>query len=127
MIILKTLREKADLVGVFSAGLCLLHCIIFPLLVTFTSLSVGIFEDFEHWVEYLFVLLSIAAVYLSTSKINNRSLRKRMWVACCIFVSALLLHDVHVGFIYASIIASLVLALLHVRNLIGKNRGISVP
>lgn len=112
----KSLRKNSDLFGIVSSSLCLIHCIAFPVFFAFSSLSVGFIDHHVHWLEYIFVLLAIMAVYYSTSKITSKGIKSSMWVSISIFGTAMLMHELSEIFIYISILASIGLVVLHIIN-----------
>jgi hypothetical protein len=70
--------KSSDWLGIVSSGLCLVHCLITPLLIgtwVFASHQIGWLEHFE----LIFVTLSLVAVYFTTRQTPFRLVRILLW------------------------------------------------
>ncbi|MCA4900050.1 MAG: MerC domain-containing protein [Bacteroidota bacterium] len=58
--------NKADLIGILSSSLCLVHCIAMPFLIAFGAgfITNPIFK-------YLFLIISFLSIFKATENINN--------------------------------------------------------
>ena len=106
---------KADSLGVISSLLCLIHCVMLPIMV------VGgiVHEDWgghTHTLDYVFVALALVAVFFATRHSHSKKIRVGLWVGIGWFSVSILLHDVSPIALYSSVLASCVLVLLHVLN-----------
>lgn len=106
--------SKSDLLGISSSSLCLLHCLAFPLI-----LSIGYLFNYTltgHWhaMDYLFVVLGVAAVWASARKTSFPMLKLGFWLTILVFSFSILFHDQWSWMIYVSASASLVLIALHI-------------
>ena len=113
---IKNLRKNSDLLGMVSAGLCLIHCIALPVFLLGTF-SAGLVPDKWHWMDYIFIALAGVAVYFSSRKTASLYLKTGMWLCVIIFAVALLSHGISVYAQYISIAASVGLMLLHYINI----------
>ena len=105
-------RQKgADLVGISSSILCIIHCLLFPLL-----LVAGNFTDHWHSVDYVFILLAGVAVFFSARRLSNVFIRTGLWIGWVGFSAAILLHGQYAEALYASVLASVLLAFLHIAS-----------
>jgi hypothetical protein len=111
-----TLRKNSDLLGIISAGLCLIHCIALPVFLLGT-LSAGLVLSNWHWLDFIFIALACVAVYFSTKKTASVLIKTGMWTSVTIFAIALLSHEISVYAQYISIAASVALMLLHFINI----------
>lgn len=105
------LRKNADLLGMSSSVLCILHCLLLPLL-----LLAGSFSDHLHrWalLDYTFILLAGVAVFFSTRPLKSSRLRVGLWLSWLGFSVAILLHAHYAVALYASVFSSLLLAFFH--------------
>jgi hypothetical protein len=114
---IKSLHKNSDLMGMVSAGLCLIHCIALPVFLLSTTLTAGLFTHNWHWLDYFFIGLACVAVYFSAKKNTSPYLRTGMWTCVIIFAAALLSHEVSVYAQYVSIAASIGLMVLHFVNI----------
>lgn len=87
-----------DTVGISAAVLCLLHCIIFPLLMV---IPLGI--SHYPYIDLGFLVIGIAVVYRQTKRIINGRLKFLFWISI-LFISfsvlADLLFEIHLPLIY---------------------------
>ncbi len=87
-----------DAVGISAAVLCLIHCIIFPLL-----LIVPLGISHNPYIDLAFLCIGTRVVFRVTQKIDNRRLKLLFWVSIAlIFISVLtdIIFEVHIPLIY---------------------------
>lgn len=108
-------KIKADTLGIVSALLCLVHCILLPLLIMGGIMS-DYWADHTHWMDYLFILLALAAVYFASRSTRESGLRYWMWGSAIWFALSILLHDMYQLAIVSSALASVVLVITHMIN-----------
>lgn len=103
-------REKgADVLGISSSLLCIIHCLLLPAL-----LLVGNLTDHWHSIDYLFIFLAGVAVYFSARHLRQSFVRVGLWASWLSFSVAILLHEQYAEALYVSLAASLSLAFFHV-------------
>ncbi len=122
--------RQADLLGIVSASLCIVHCLLVPLCILYGLVSESAINRWEY-LDWGFILLSGLAVYLATHHEDDfhkrdcreydqpeggRRLAQRMWAAWVVFTIALLLHDIWVPALYISVLSSVGLAWLHLQH-----------
>ncbi|UTX49570.1 MerC domain-containing protein [Chryseobacterium sp. MA9] len=87
-----------DAVGISAAVLCLIHCIVFPLL-----LIVPLGISHNPYIDLAFLCIGTIVVFRVTKKITNRWLKFLFWISVSlIFISVLtdLIFEVHIPLIY---------------------------
>lgn len=110
-------QSRADYLGITGSVLCIIHCLITPLLVitstllTHNSLRVGFLS-----LDYLFILINIGAVWSASRQASTR-IRGALWAFLSLFAIGLLLEDIHEGFEYVAYAASLGLVITHLINI----------
>lgn len=114
---IKSYQKHSDLLGMVSAGLCLIHCIVLPIFLLSATFSTGLLSHNWHWLDYIFIMLALVAVYFSAKRVSNLYIRIGMWLSVFIFGVALLAHEISEYAQYISIAASLTLMLLHFVNI----------
>lgn len=78
--------KKSDTIGAIASSLCVIHCLMTPLLFTAQSLT-AVHHDHHSapvwWgnLDFLFVLISILAVYQSTRNSSNTKIKYALWVS----------------------------------------------
>lgn len=111
------LRQKADYVGITGSVLCIIHCLITPILVMSSTLlnhdtiRVGFLS-----LDYLFIGVNIIAVW-SASRHTSRRIGIALWSFLLLFALGLLFEDVHEAFKYLAYAASLGLVTTHLANI----------
>jgi hypothetical protein len=87
-----------DAVGISAAVLCLIHCIIFPLLMI---IPLGIAHN--PYIDLSFLIIGAAVVYRVTKNMTSRWLKFLFWasiILISISVLADLIFEIHIPLIY---------------------------
>lgn len=120
---MKITTLNSDKMGIISSALCLLHCVITPILFISQPNILNTFLEYpELWwrlASLLIIPISLYAVYRSNKITTNRSLGAIMWL-CCIILLATIINEAFEIFSleeYFSYGASITLGFLHVYNL----------
>lgn len=103
-----------DAVGISAAVLCLVHCIIFPLLLI---IPLGISHN--PYIDLAFLIIGTFVVYRQTRYITNNWLRILFWASIgCIAISILIdfLFEIHLPFIYAGAAGLITAHLINFKN-----------
>ena len=120
---MKITTLNSDKMGIISSVLCLLHCVITPILfISHPNILNTFLESPELWwrlASLLIIPVSLYAVYRSNKITTNRSLGAIKWL-CCIILLATIINEAFEIFSleeYFSYGASITLGFLHVYNL----------
>lgn len=114
---LTLLRKRADYIGITGSVLCIIHCLLTPLLVMTSTLlqhdtlRVGFLS-----LDYLFIGINIVAVW-SASRHTSTAIQAFLWGFLLLFATGLLLEEVNEGFEYLAYAASLGLVGTHLANI----------
>lgn len=108
---------KADYIGVAGSVLCLVHCLITPVLALGSSLSID-HNEAGGWLDYLFILVNGLAVFFATREHRSPALRLFLWGSFALFSVSLLLEHEFAGFKILGYVGSGLLILGHLYNLI---------
>lgn len=118
---MKLLLNKPDTLGMAASILCMIHCLVTPLLfITQTSIATN--EVASIWwknIDYLLLAISFFAVYRSTQKSSNHLINYGLWVTF-ISLSLIIINEKMEWFFLPEIIihiAGLILVALHIYNL----------
>ena len=134
---------NSDFIGAMSAFLCIIHCMIVPILMgvhsvyyagdalasvshiehSSTSLSLDsanfltMFESL-HWhnLDYFFILITLIAVFFATRKSIVSWVKTALWSAAILFVVSILLEESVNGIEYLAYFASALLIVFHFLN-----------
>lgn len=108
---------RSDYIGMVSAILCLIHCIILPVIFALRAV------DFEHDVEghfkwdYLFLALSFYAVYHSAKHSPSPLIKMLFWANFSVLTLCIFLENISEAFEYMIILASIGLVVVHFINI----------
>ena len=105
-------RKNSDLIGIGSSVLCIIHCLLLPVLILAGSLA----GDTHRWawLDFVFVFLATLAVYYSTRRLKSAWLRRGLWLTLLVFSVAIVFHEHHPASLYVSVASSLLLVALHI-------------
>ncbi len=107
-------QKHADVLGIISAILCLIHCLFVPVLLVIGSVTEHMGG---HWgsLDYLFIVLALLAV-INATRYASRNIAFGMWLSMIVFVAGLLMHHVYAEALIVSTLASVALAVFHIIN-----------
>ena len=114
--------RKPDAIGAIVSTLCVVHCLLTPLLFVAQSYTATHSHEAPFWwknLDYLFILISVIAVYESTKKSTNKLIKAGLWMSW-IILFLLILNEKLVWIEFDEIITyavALTLSMLHIYNL----------
>ena len=114
--------RKPDTIGAIVSTLCVVHCLLTPLLFVAQSYTATHSHEAPFWwknLDYLFILISVIAVYESTKKSTNKLIKAGLWISW-IMLFLLILNEKLVWIEFDEIITycvALTLSMLHIYNL----------
>ncbi|WP_422080146.1 MerC domain-containing protein [Ulvibacterium sp.] len=113
----------SDLLGAVASGLCAIHCALTPVFFAAKPVLESTMGQHSHgegvWalLDYLFLILSLAAVWYSARHTNHIRIKRVLWGAWAVFAIGLLSEPFHLHhgkwFMY---IGSITLVVAHVYN-----------
>lgn len=109
-------KSRSDIMGIISSGLCIIHCLAFPIFLAASGNSASWLDHSFHGLDYLFVVLAIVAIYFSTRSLNRLWLQSAMWASGLLFAFMVLFHTYGPVFRIVGLAASLLLVILHLIN-----------
>jgi hypothetical protein len=109
---------NADYIGITGSILCIVHCIVTPILAVSSSLFMkDTLVEGMHMLGYLFILINGVAVYFATRNTHSLQLNRFLWFAFAVFAVSLALEEVSEVFHYISYAGSAMLIVGHSLNL----------
>lgn len=114
---------SSDAIGVFAGGLCLIHCVATPFIfLAKACTTAACCADTPVWwqaIDYLFIVISFAAIYYATKHTYRRWVRVALWSSWTILVFTILTETLETGWLPESFIYFPALAIigLHFYNL----------
>jgi hypothetical protein len=76
-----TKSHKADITGILSSSICLVHCIITPLLIAFGAEYLT-----NPFFKYLFLIISFVSIFKATENLTNKKIVLLLWVSFWCFL-----------------------------------------
>lgn len=111
-------QGNADYVGITGSVLCIIHCIITPVLAVSSSLFLkDTLAEGMHLLGYVFIFINGLAVYYATRHMHSANLRRFLWAAFALFAASLVLEEVNEFFHYTGYVGSFLLIVGHGLNL----------
>ncbi|SOE23084.1 MerC mercury resistance protein [Spirosomataceae bacterium TFI 002] len=109
---MKNLFNFSNYLGIASATLCVVHCILTPFLIVLVI-------KYEWWanLSYLFLLVSFTAAWEATKSKPPRHIFLLVWIGFAILSFCIILEDTFEFAELLSYFASLVLVLGHILNI----------
>lgn len=115
--------QYSDLLGVAASGLCAIHCAITPLFFAARPVLESTMGEHSHgsgfWalLDYIFLVLSLAAVWYSAKHTTHTGIKRVLWGAWGLFAIGLLseLFHFHEG-IWFMYVGSFTLVAAHLYN-----------
>ncbi|SFC33067.1 MerC domain-containing protein [Spirosoma endophyticum] len=112
------LSRKADYIGITGSVLCIIHCLITPVLLLTTSLMQDTRLRMGYLsLDYVFIGVNIIAVYFATRHYAPPIIKRSLWGFLGLFTIALLLEDTDPAFEYLAYAASAGLVITHLFNI----------
>lgn len=112
------LSRKADYIGITGSVLCIIHCLVTPILLVSTSLLDNNALRFGYLsLDYVFIGVNIIAVYFATRHHSSSVIKLALWGFLALFSVAIILEEVNELFEYVGYFASAGLIVTHLTNL----------
>lgn len=114
---MKKLRIKSDWLGISAAGLCLIHCMVFPIIVLAGGAINEEFHDKWHFLDFIFLAIGFIAVRYSSRSTHYTWIKWMMWITYITLSLALIFRESLYWLEYLSYAASLGLITVHIINI----------
>ena len=114
--------EKSNSVGIIASFVCLIHCIATPFIFIAKICTSTCCDSAPTWwvsLDYVFLVVSLIAVYQSSRSSNNRFIVIPLWFSWLILLFVLLNEQIKLVslFDYAVYIPTISLIILHIYNM----------
>ncbi len=113
------LSHKADYIGITGSVLCLIHCLVTPVLLLTSAVLKQNVQALAGWhsLDYMFIGINVVAVFQATRHHALPAIRLCLWGFLGLFALALLLEERSAVFAYVGYIASFGLIVTHLANI----------
>ena len=113
---------KSDSIGALASSLCLIHCLVTPIIFVAQACTDSCCADTPTWwsmLDYLFLIISFFAVYRSTSTTSKEYMKYALWGSWLLLFTMILNEKAEFLPLPESLtyVAAAALVLLHLYNL----------
>lgn len=108
--------QKSDFLGILASLLCAIHCTMSPF-IFLVGASLSEDESSTFKLDYVFLIISLAAVWYSAKHTKKSNLKIGFWIAWLAFVIGLLLEEMSPMLKAVGICGSICLISLHIINI----------
>lgn len=123
MEIIQKKLNRSDLLGAAASGLCAIHCTLTPIFFAAKPVLDGALGEHAHctgiWAvfDYVFLVLSLAAVWFSARHTNHATIKWILWIAWVFFAVGLLSEPLNIAHgKWLMYTGSIALVVTHVQN-----------
>ncbi len=102
----------ANLIGIVSSSICLVHCVATPLLIAFGAEYI-INPSFK----YLFLILSFASIFKATENVTNTKNAILLWVSFWGFLFSTLFQEEYEWLHYSGYFFTILIIVGHIINI----------
>ena len=91
-------KTKSDYIGVSAGGLCMIHCLITPLLFAFQATSLSCSEISPTWckaVDYFFLIITFIAIYYTNKTTSSYWMPKVLYTCWAILALVIVNDSIH--------------------------------
>ena len=113
----KIRSSSSDKFGIFSAVLCIIHCTLLPFAVALVTSMDSPFGGYDYFIDTLFIVISLTAVYFSSRHSSSISIKSALWFFVLVFISGVILEHVSSYGQAIALLGSLGLIIAHFFNL----------
>lgn len=110
-------HNKADYIGILGSVLCIIHCMLVPVLAFGSSVASHHSHTGLRSLDFFFILINGLAVFFATRHHSSLPLRILLWGALAIFSASLIFEGRHVIFSWLGYVGSALLIIGHFINL----------
>jgi hypothetical protein len=104
--------KKADLIGILSSSICLVHCITTPLLVIYgiSFLTNPVFK-------YFFLIISFVSIFKATENSTNYKISILLWLSFFGFLFSTMFHEEYHWLDYCEYLFAVLIIIGHILNI----------
>ena len=104
--------NKADLIGILSSSICLVHCVATPLLIAFGAgfITNPIFK-------YLFLIISFVSIFKATENITSKKISLLLWISFWGFLFSTLFQEEYEWLHYSGYLFAILIIIGHILNI----------
>jgi hypothetical protein len=104
--------NKADLIGILSSSICLVHCVATPLLIAFGA---GFITN--PFFKYLFLIISFVSIFKATENITSKKISLLLWISFWGFLFSTLFQEEYEWLHYSGYVFAILIIIGHILNI----------
>jgi len=104
--------NKADLIGILSSSICLVHCVATPLLIAFGA---GFITN--QFFTYLFLIISFVSIFKATENITSKKISLLLWISFWGFLFSTLFQEEYEWLHYSGYLFASLIIIGHILNI----------
>ena len=104
--------NKADLIGILSSSICLVHCVATPLLIAFGA---GFITN--PFFKYLFLIISFVSIFKATENITSKKISLLLWISFWGFLFSTLFQEESEWLHYSGYLFAILIIIGHILNI----------
>ena len=119
---MRFILQKPDSIGAIASSLCVVHCLVTPLLFIAHTCSLGACDIAPTWwksIDYIFLFIAFVSIYQSTQTTSKKIMKPLLWGSWTLLFALILNEKVKLFYAAETVTyaAAITLALLHLYNL----------
>ncbi len=104
--------NKADLIGILSSSICLVHCLATPLLLAFGASFIT-----NPFFKYLFLIISFVSIFKATENITSKKISLLLWISFWGFLFSTLFQEEYEWLHYSGYLFAILIIIGHILNI----------
>jgi hypothetical protein len=104
--------NKADLIGILSSSICMVHCLATPLLIAFGA---GFITN--PFFKYLFLIISFVSIFKATENITSKKISLLLWISFWGFLFSTLFQEEYEWLHYSGYLFAILIIIGHILNI----------
>jgi len=104
--------NKADLIGILSSSICLVHCVATPLLIAFGA---GFITN--PFFKYLFLIISFVSIFKATENVTSKKISLLLWISFWGFLFSTLFQEEYEWLHYSGYLFAILIIIGHILNI----------
>jgi len=104
--------NKADLIGILSSSICLVHCLATPLLLAFGASFIT-----NPFFKYLFLIISFVSIFKATENITSKKIALLLWISFWGFLFSTLFQEEYEWLHYSGYLFAILIIIGHILNI----------
>ena len=104
--------NKADLIGILSSSICLVHCVATPLLLAFGASFIT-----NPFFKYLFLIISFVSIFKATENITSKKISLLLWISFWGFLFSTLFQEEYEWLHYSGYLFAILIIIGHILNI----------